>query len=112
MIYKNAKAPKEVITRSVNTLEKLTGNIYETINLLAKRSNQINAQIKMELSQKFEEFDALQVDTLDEIFENKEQIEISRHYERLAKPTALAIEEYETGQLRFIYKNQEGVVEE
>ena len=104
MIYQDSKAPKEIITRDVNQLEENTGNLYETINILAKRANQINMQIKMEIANKFEEFAALHVDTLNEVFENQEQIDISKYYERLAKPSAISIEEYEKEKLYFKYR--------
>lgn len=98
MSFKNSKAVRTTITRDVVELEHDTGNIYESIVVLSKRANEINADFKEELIQKLEEF-ASTTDNLEEIFENREQIEISRFYERLPKPTAMAIDEYERGKL-------------
>ena len=74
-------------------MEGSTENIYEALSIIAKRSNQINLDIKKELHEKLDEF-ATHNDSLEEIFENKEQIEVSRFYERLPKPHAMAIEEW------------------
>ena len=98
MSFKNSRAERTTITRDTVNLEKETGNIYETIAILAKRANQINVDLKEELTQKLAEF-ASTTDNLEEIFENREQIEISRFYERLPKPAAMAIDEYERGQI-------------
>ena len=98
MSFKNSRAERTTITRDTVELEKETGNIYETIAILAKRANQINVDLKEELTQKLAEF-ASTTDNLEEIFENREQIEISRFYERLPKPAAMAIDEYERGQI-------------
>ena len=80
-------------TRNLAQLAKPTGNIYESVMIMAKRANQISASVKQELSHKLEEFSSY-ADTLEETFENKEQIEISKHYERLPKPTLVAIDEF------------------
>lgn len=93
MDYKKTNAPITTITRDLAEIEKKTGNIYETVTIIAKRSNQISLEIKEELSRKLEEF-ASYTDNLEEIFENREQIEISKYYERLPKPTLLAFQEY------------------
>ena len=93
MSFKNSTAEKTTITRDLFDLEEKTGNIYESIAILAKRSNQINVDLKEELTQKLQEF-ASSTDNLEEIFENREQIEISRFYERLPKPVAIAMQEY------------------
>lgn len=98
MDYKKSKAPTTTITRDLIDLEVGTGNIYETIAILSKRADQISIDIKKELDSKLEEF-ASYTDNLEEIFENREQIEISRFYERLPKPTLLAIEEFIEGQI-------------
>jgi len=98
MSFKNSRAERSTITRDTVDLEKETGNIYETIVILSKRANQINVDLKEELTQKLQEF-ASTTDNLEEIFENREQIEISRFYERLPKPAAMAIDEYERGQI-------------
>ncbi|MEZ4939076.1 MAG: DNA-directed RNA polymerase subunit omega [Crocinitomicaceae bacterium] len=94
MNFKNTNAARTTITRSFEDLEKDTNNIYETIVILAKRANQISVEMKEELTQKLTEF-ASHTDNLEEIFENKEQIEISKFYERLPKPNAYAIEEWQ-----------------
>ena len=93
MDYKKTKAPQTTITRDVNSLEKDTGNIYETVIIAAKRANQISLEMKQELNRKLEEF-AYYTDNLEEIFENREQIEISKFYERLPKPTNIALQEF------------------
>ena len=92
MDFKNSTAEKTTITRDVSEMENETGNIYESIVMMAKRSNQLSVELKEELTQKLAEF-ASTTDNLEEIFENREQIEISRFYERLPKPVAIAIEE-------------------
>lgn len=92
MNFKNTNAQRTTITRDVKELEKNTNNIYESIVALARRSNQINVELKEELTQKLQDF-ASTTDNLEEIFENREQIEISRFYEKLPKPVAIAIQE-------------------
>ena len=92
MSFKNSTAEKTTITRDTIDLEANTGNIYESIVMMSKRSNQLSVELKEELTQKLQEF-ASTTDNLEEIFENREQIEISRFYERLPKPVAMAIEE-------------------
>ncbi len=79
---------------------KDTGNIYETVMVIAKRANQISQEIKNELSKKLQEF-ASYSDNLEEVFENREQIEISRFYEKLPKPTLIATKEYEEGKIYY-----------
>ncbi|MBR4660629.1 MAG: DNA-directed RNA polymerase subunit omega [Bacteroidales bacterium] len=86
------------ITRELRDFAAPTGNIYETVMIIAKRANQISADIKHELSQKLEEFSTY-ADTLEETFDNREQIEISRYYERLPKPTLTATKEFEEGKI-------------
>ncbi|UTW61048.1 DNA-directed RNA polymerase subunit omega [bacterium SCSIO 12741] len=92
MDYKKTKASSSTITRDVLDLTDGVGNVYEGAVILSKRANQINQEIKEELTQKLEEF-ATAHDNLEEIFENREQIEISRFYEKLPKPVAIAIQE-------------------
>lgn len=92
MSFKNSTAEKTTITRDTEDLEVGTGNIYESIVMMSKRANQLNVELKEELTQKLQEF-ASTTDNLEEIFENREQIEISRFYERLPKPVAIAIQE-------------------
>ena len=94
MAYKDSTAERTTITRSIKSLENDTENIYESITVLSKRSNQINIEMKEELDQKLDEF-ATSTDNLEEIFENREQIEVSRYYERLPKSGAIAIQELE-----------------
>ena len=93
MDYKKSKAPVNTVTRNVMDLCKDTGNIYESVAIIAKRANQISIQIKEDLSKKLAEF-ASYNDSLEEVFENREQIEISRYYEKLPTPTLLATQEF------------------
>jgi len=86
------------ITRDLRQLEKPTDNIYEAISIISKRANQIGLNVKEELNAKLSEF-ATSSDNLEEIFENREQIEISRHYERQPKPTLVAINEFLDGKV-------------
>jgi DNA-directed RNA polymerase subunit K/omega len=92
MNVKNPNAEKTTITRDILELEDKTGNIYESIVAISKRANQISVELKEELTQKLSEF-ATSNDNLEEIFENREQIEISKHYERMAKPASIATQE-------------------
>jgi DNA-directed RNA polymerase subunit K/omega len=89
--YQNV--PSTTIPRDLTKLEDKTGNVYESISVIAKRANQISAQLKEELTSKLNEF-ASDSDTLEEVFENREQIEISAFYERLPKPVMIATEEF------------------
>lgn len=91
--YRESKAPPTTTTYDKNQVEGETQNIYEAIAIIAKRSSQINLDIKKELHEKLEEF-ATHNDSLEEIFENKEQIEVSKFYESLPKPHALAVDEW------------------
>ncbi len=93
MNFKKTNAPLTTITRNLSELDADNDNIYETIAMLSKRANQISAEIKSELSTKLEEFASF-TDNLEEIFENREQIEISKFYERLPKPSLIAIQEF------------------
>ena len=96
MDYKKSKAPVNTVTRNIMDLSRETGNIYESVAIIAKRANQISVEIKQDLNKKLSEF-ASYNDTLEEVFENREQIEIARYYEKLPKPTLLATEEFEEG---------------
>ena len=89
----NKQIPNNTVTRNLVDFAKPTGNIYESVVIIAKRANQISANVKQELNQKLEEFSNY-ADTLEETFENREQIEISKHYEKLPKPTIVATEEF------------------
>jgi DNA-directed RNA polymerase subunit K/omega len=90
---KHSEAPINTTTIDKNIIDAPTNNIYEAISIISKRANQINGDIKKELLEKLDEF-ATYNDSLEEIFENKEQIEVSKFYEKLPKPHALAVEEW------------------
>jgi len=98
MDLKKTKAPVNTITYDKSEIEALTGNIYEAITIMAKRANQINSEIKKELIEKLDEFATFN-DSLEEVFENKEQIEVSKFYEKLPKPHALAVQEWQEGKI-------------
>ena len=98
MDYKKVKAPLTTVTHNMMELCVDTGNVYETIAVIGKRANQIAVEMKEELNQKLQEY-AATGDTLEEFFENREQIEISRYYEKLPKPTLLAAKEYMDGKI-------------
>jgi DNA-directed RNA polymerase subunit K/omega len=98
MENKTKKVPTNTITRDTKNLAAPTGNIYETVVILYKRANQIALAEKKELNKKLEDF-RNERDTMDEVFENKEQIEISKYYEKQPKPDLVAISEFENGDL-------------
>ncbi len=93
MSVKDTKAEVSTITYDKDKIEEKVGSIYEAIVIMGKRAEQINAEIRSELHGKLDEF-AVHNSTLEEVFENREQIEISKHYEKLPKPTSIAIEEW------------------
>ena len=93
MDYKETKAAVSTVTYDKKEIEAQTENIYEAISIIAKRATQINNDLKTELVDKLDEF-ATYNDSLEEVFENKEQIEVSKFYEKLPKPTAMAVEEW------------------
>lgn len=99
---KNTQAPVTTITFNRNEIDKKTDNIYEAISIVAKRAEQINTEIKKELLEKLEEF-ATYNDSLEEVFENKEQIEVSKFFERLPKPHALALQEWLEDKIYYRY---------
>lgn len=101
MDFKKSKAPKNTQTRDMNQLIEPVGNVYETVAIIGKRANQISGALKKELDAKLQDFSVPQ-DAIDETFENKEQIEISRSYEVLPKSTLMATQEFLDGEL--IYK--------
>jgi DNA-directed RNA polymerase subunit K/omega len=105
MDLKKTTAPVNTVTYNKSLIEAPTGNIYEAITIIAKRSNQINSEIKKELTEKLEEF-ATYSDSLEEIFENKEQIEVSKFYEKLPKPHALAVQEWVDGKIYYRRANE------
>ncbi len=94
MDFKKIKTETTVVTRQKDQFYRGTGNIYETVAILSKRANQIAAEMKEELNKKIEEFAVNANDSLEEVFENREQIEIAKFYERLPKPTLIAIHEF------------------
>lgn len=104
MDYKKIKTDSEAVTRKLKDFDVATGNIYETVAILSKRANQIGKDIKEELNRKIEEF-ATPNDNLEEIFENREQIELAKFYEKLPKPTLIAIQEFMDGNI--YYRNPE-----
>jgi DNA-directed RNA polymerase subunit K/omega len=91
--YKKSNAPVNTVTWNTAELSKETGNVYQSTIIMAKRANQISVDLKDELSKKLQEF-ASYSDNLEEVFENREQIEISRFYERLPKPVSIAAQEF------------------
>lgn len=91
--FKSTSAVRNTVTRNVDELVKKTGNVYESIAIISKRANQISQEVKEELNAKLEEF-ATSQDNLEEIFENREQIEISKYYERMPKAHAIAVREF------------------
>lgn len=100
MDYKKSNAPSSTVTRDMMDLCSDTGNVYETVSIIGKRSNQISVEIKSDLSKKLQEF-ASYNDNLEEVFGNREQIEISRYYEKLPKPTLIAAQEYLEGKIYY-----------
>lgn len=102
MDYKKTNAPTNTVTRDIIALSNDTGNVYETLRIIGKRANQISEEMKNDLEKKLQEF-ASYNDNLEEVFENREQIEISRYYEKLPKPTLIATQEYLEGKV--YYKN-------
>jgi DNA-directed RNA polymerase subunit K/omega len=100
MDYKKTTAPANTITRDMMSMAEETGNIYETVRIIGKRSNEVAGEIKQDLERKLQEFSSY-TDSLDEIFENREQIEISRYFERLPKPTLIAAQEFIDGEIYY-----------
>lgn len=100
MDYKKSNAPLNTVTRDLVELAEATGNVYETVCIIGKRSNQIAAEMRHDLEKKLQEF-ASYNDNLEEVSENREQIEISRYYEKLPKPTLIATQEYIDGKLYY-----------
>ncbi len=100
MDYKKSNAPLNTATRDMMDLCKDTGNVYETVAINAKRANQIAGEMKHDLDKKLQEFASLN-DNLEEVTENREQIEISRYYEKLPKPVLIATQEYIEGKIHF-----------
>ena len=104
MDIKKNNVPNNTVTRKLTDLDEQTGNIYESVVIISRRANQIASQLKQELNRKLADFSTT-TDTLEETFENREQIEISRYYEKLPKPVLIATQEYIEGKI--YYKNPE-----
>ncbi len=100
MDYKKTNAPQTTTVNDLIELAKPTGNIYESITVISKRANQIAAEMKSDLEKKLQEFASMN-DNLEEISENREQIEISRYYEKLPKPVLIATQEYIEGKIKY-----------
>ncbi|MDR1593946.1 MAG: DNA-directed RNA polymerase subunit omega [Prevotellaceae bacterium] len=100
MDVKRNNAPANTVTRDIERFTAPTGNIYESVMVIAKRANQISAELKQELSKKLEEFASVS-DNLEEVFENREQIEMSKYYEKLPKAGLLAVQEFLEGKIYF-----------
>ncbi|MBQ0119486.1 MAG: DNA-directed RNA polymerase subunit omega [Bacteroidales bacterium] len=109
MDYKSIKAPKNTMTRDMNELTEKVGNVYETVAIISKRANQISNALKRELDSKLADF-AVPQDALDDSFENKEQIEISRSYEKMPKSTLIATQEFIDEQLIYRVGNKDDML--
>lgn len=106
MDYKKVKAELTTVTRDLRLFDKETQNIYQSVVIISKRANQIGQEMKEELNSKLEEF-ATSTDNLEEIFENREQIEIARYYEQLPKPSLIAISEFNNENIYYRIPEQE-----
>lgn len=93
MDYKKVNAPTSTISRDMNQLSEDIGNVYETVKIISKRANQISVELKQEIDKKLQDFTNTS-ENIEEVFENREQIEISRYYEKLPKPVLLATQEF------------------
>jgi DNA-directed RNA polymerase subunit K/omega len=93
MDYKKVNAPSSTISRDMNQLSEDVGNVYETVKIISKRANQISVELKQEIEKKLQDFTNTS-ENIEEVFENREQIEISRFYEKLPKPVLLATQEF------------------
>ncbi|GAD05101.1 DNA-directed RNA polymerase subunit omega [Porphyromonas crevioricanis] len=109
MELKKVNAPTNTVTRDTSVLSADTGNIYETVRIIARRANQIAQEVKKDLEQQLQEV-ASYSDTLEEVYENQEQIEISKAYERMPKPVLIATKEYEDGVLRYYMPGEQAKV--
>lgn len=99
MDYKKINAPVNTVTRDMNKMAEQTGNVYESVCIIARRANQIAVEMKKDLEDKLQEFTAN--DNMEEVTENREQIEISKYFEKLPKPTLIATQEYINHELYF-----------
>ena len=102
MDYRKSNAPTNTVTRDMMKLSEETVNVYETVAIISKRANQISVEMKQDLEKKLQEF-ASYNDNWEEVFENREKIEISRYYEKIPKSKLIAAQEYEDGKV--YYKN-------
>ena len=93
MDFKKTNANQSIVTRDIRKFDGQTGNIYEAVAIMSKRANQISTELKEELTSKLQEFGSNN-DNLEEIFENREQIEVSKFYEKLPKPSLIAVQEF------------------
>ena len=100
MDYRKSNAATNTVTRDIMRLSEDTNNVYETVMIIGKRANQLSVEMKQDLEKKLQEF-ASYNDNLEEVFENREQIEISRYYEKLPKPALIAVQEYEEGKVYY-----------
>ncbi|GHV13000.1 hypothetical protein FACS1894162_9000 [Bacteroidia bacterium] len=100
MDYKKSVAPSNTVTRDMMSLAEATGNVYETVRIIGKRANEVSVEIKQDLERKLQEFTSY-TDSLDEVFENREQIEISRYFERLPKASLIAAQEFIDGEVYY-----------
>lgn len=106
MDYRKSNAPSNTVTRDMMELSSDSGNVYETVRIISKRANQIAVEMKQDLDKKLQEF-ASYSDNLEEVFENREQIEISRYYEKLPKSSLIAAQEYAEGKLYYRNPNKD-----
>ncbi|MEG1574146.1 MAG: DNA-directed RNA polymerase subunit omega [Bacteroidales bacterium] len=108
MDHKKTNVPTTTITRDVMSLCKDTGNIYESVAVISRRANQISADVKIDLEKKLQDYASTTTDnSLEEVFENREQIEISKYYERMPKATIIATEEFKAGKIYFRRSDEE-----
>lgn len=100
MDFRKTNAPTSTISRDIGGLSNEIGNVYEMVTIIAKRANQINSELKSEIEKKLQDFTGA-ADSIEEIYENREQIEISRYFEKLPKPSLLATQEFIDGKIYF-----------
>ena len=100
MDIKKTNVPNNTVTRKLTDIDEPTGNLYESVVIISRRANQISTALKQELNRKLADFSTT-TDSLEETFENREQIEISRYYERMPKPTLIATEEFLSGEIYY-----------
>lgn len=94
MDFKKTNADQSIVTRDIRKFDAPTGNLYEAIAIISKRANQISSEVKEEISGRMQEFNNPTTDNLEEVFENREQIEVSKQYEKLPKPVLIAVQEF------------------